>query len=101
MRLDIRDGFHLSAIGPADKAAYLEHLADHSVYENTCAIPYPYTEKDAEDWIAKVAEGTHEAGRVLNWAMREPGGRLIGGIGLAPAGCRNPYAAELGYWLAR
>ena len=49
IRLEVADGFYLSPIVRADKAAYLEHFADPEIAHNLLAIPFPYTEADA-DW---------------------------------------------------
>jgi hypothetical protein len=35
----------------ADKAAYLEHFADPEIAHNLLAIPFPYTEADADWWL--------------------------------------------------
>ena len=50
-RIQIRDGFYLSRIVGADKAAYMEHFTDPEVARNTLAIPFPYTEADADCWL--------------------------------------------------
>jgi hypothetical protein len=50
-RIQIRDGFYLSRIVRADKAAYMEHFTDPEVARNTLAIPFPYTEADADCWL--------------------------------------------------
>ena len=34
-----------------DKAAYLEHFADPEIAHNLLAIPFPYTEADADWWL--------------------------------------------------
>jgi hypothetical protein len=44
VRLEVADGFYLSPIVRADKAAYLEHFADPEIAKNLLAIPFPYTE---------------------------------------------------------
>jgi hypothetical protein len=50
-RIQIRDGFYLSRIVRADKAAYMEHFTDPEVARNKLAIPFPYTEADADCWL--------------------------------------------------
>jgi len=118
MRIDVDGSVHLSEISPSDKPAYLEHLQAREIYEQTAAIPYPYTEKDADEWIATVGEETAREGRPWNWAVREKSGKLIGGIGFRRReGCAASPAsplpsedeptvgearsAEIGYWLAK
>ena len=51
IRLEVADGFYLSRIVRADKAAYLEHFADPEIAQNLLAIPLPYTEADADWWL--------------------------------------------------
>jgi hypothetical protein len=41
IRLEVADGFYLSPIVRADKAAYLEHFADPEIAHNLLAIPFP------------------------------------------------------------
>lgn len=98
MNLRLDSGHLVSDVSPADKAAYLEHLREKEIYDNTCAIPYPYTEADADAWIRCVGEEAARLGRSLNWAIRRPDGHLIGGIGFRDV---EGGQAELGYWLAK
>ena len=37
----------------------------------------------------------------MNWAIREPGGVLVGGIGYHNLELGRSHRAELGYWLAK
>lgn len=91
----------LTEIRPSDKEAYLRHLAEREIYERTVAIPYPYTAKDADWWLAFVAEERRAQGRDLNWALRDDDGFLIGGIGFHGLRLGKTHKAELGYWLAK
>jgi hypothetical protein len=56
IRLEVADGFYLSPIVRADKAAYLEHFADPEIARNLLAIPFPYTEADADWWLDRCEE---------------------------------------------
>jgi hypothetical protein len=51
IRLEVANGFYLSPIVRADKAAYFEHFADPEIAQNLLAIPFPYTEADADWWL--------------------------------------------------
>lgn len=99
--LPIGEGFSISEIEPSDKPALLEHLQEKEIYDQTLAIPYPYTQADADAWLAKVAEETRKQGRCVNWVIREPGGGLIGGIGFHNLEVGKSREAEIGYWLAK
>jgi RimJ/RimL family protein N-acetyltransferase len=63
----------------------------------TTHVPHPYTENDAQNFLAQADEGFH-AGRSVSFAVTiSPGGELCGAVGLTitPAHER----AELGYWV--
>lgn len=59
------------------------------------SFPYPYTERDAREWIASAVEPSP----LLNFAIAE-NHRLIGGIGLIPQEDVFRHSAEIGYWVA-
>ena len=92
MMMRIEGGYFLDAIVRADADAIVEHLQERAIYENTLRIPWPYTRADADNWLGHLDP-------LLTFAIREPGGRLIGAAGfheLSPA-----HKSEFGYWLAR
>src|SRR5687767_6551753 len=97
-RLDIGDGFHLAPIGPADKEAYLKHFADRVIGRMLLAVPVPYTEADAEQWIAHRLKNARE--REIQFGIRRADGFLIGGIGLVEGRTNAVYLGEIGCWLA-
>ena len=49
---------YVSDITLTDKPAYLEYLQEKQIYDQTLAIPFPYTETDADWWMGHVAETT-------------------------------------------
>jgi [ribosomal protein S5]-alanine N-acetyltransferase len=91
----------LSEIRPSDKAAYIEHLKEKAIYDHTLRIPFPYTEADAEEWLALVQKTTQEHGQPVNWAIRNEADYLIGGIGFDGLAIGKSHRAEIGYWLAK
>jgi RimJ/RimL family protein N-acetyltransferase len=101
MKLQLNGGFYISDITSNDKPAYLEHLKEKQIYDQTLNIPYPYTEADADGWINRVSEETNKQGRSVNWAIRRKDGYLIGGIGFHGLEIGKSHKAELGYWLAK
>lgn len=101
MKLDITSEFYVSDIAPGDEPAYLQHLKEKQIYDQTLAIPFPYTQADAEWWIANVAKTTKEQGRSVNWAIRRNDGFLVGGIGFHDFSLGKSHSAEIGYWLAK
>jgi hypothetical protein len=80
IRLEVADGFYLSPIVRADKAAYLEHFADPEIAQNLLAIPFPYTEADADWWLDRCEQSVGSP--ITNFALRAPSGYLIGAIGV-------------------
>ena len=101
MNIQINDSFYISDITPSDKAAYLEHLAEKQIYDQTWAIPFPYTEANADWWFNYVAEETTKQGHSIAWAIRRSDGHLVGGIGFSHFELGKSHVAELGYWLAK
>jgi ribosomal-protein-alanine N-acetyltransferase len=98
-RLEIGDGFHLAPIRASDKAAYLEHFADPEIGRMMLAVPVPYTEVDADQWIAHRVNNVRK--HEIQFGIRAGDGSLIGGIGLVEERSTAIYRGEIGYWLAR
>jgi RimJ/RimL family protein N-acetyltransferase len=82
---------------PTDAPVVRRLAGAREIADTTREIPHPYPEGAAETWIASHAL-LHEEGRALTLAVEEPGGRLIGAIGLRLHG--EDRNAELGYWIA-
>jgi RimJ/RimL family protein N-acetyltransferase len=101
MNLIVSDQILLSEIRRADKAAYLEHLNEKEIYDLTLRIPFPYTEADADAWLALVEKRYQAQGRHLHWAIRNAEGYLIGAIGFDGSVISKDRRAEVGYWLAK
>jgi [ribosomal protein S5]-alanine N-acetyltransferase len=90
----------LTTLKESDKDALVWWLNDKDIYKRTLRIPYPYTEKDALDFIAFCQDKDVRYGRQMTWAIRQSEGKLIGVIGLLGADT-FPHKDEIGYWLAR
>jgi ribosomal-protein-alanine N-acetyltransferase len=101
MNVKLDNGFTISDITAADKAAYLEHLVEKQIHDQTLNIPFPYTEADADWWINAVTEDTKKQRRSVNWAIRNETGFLVGGIGFHGLEIEKTHKAEIGYWLAK
>ncbi len=77
----------------ADSARVASLLNDIEVSKWTSQIPYPYSKKDADAWIASQAEkGSGKAFAI------ELSGDLVGCISYWPY---DDGAVEIGYWLGR
>jgi len=103
VRIDLPNGWALNPIYPADRWSYLLHLNAPEIYQHTLAIPYPYGEKEADQWLALVDIRQTRLGRPSHLALRGPDGELAGGIGLQFRHYSQPlpHQAEIGYWLAK
>jgi ribosomal-protein-alanine N-acetyltransferase len=74
---------------PSDIDGLAVWLGDYEVAKNTSRVPHPYTEADAEAFIAEAPEGRFVI-------TRKEDGLFLGCIGLRP---EDDY--EFGYWLGR
>ena len=101
MKIIINDQVHLSEFRSSDRQPLIEHLNDRDVYERTLRIPFPYTEKDGDEWLALVAEITQQQGRPVHFAIRNAADALIGGCGFDGFQVGKSHRAEVGYWLAK
>ena len=99
IRLEVADGFFLSPHVRTDKSAYMEHFADPEIARNLVALPFPFTEADAEGWLNRCQQSANTQATSL--ALREPSGCLIGSIGIVGALSAGAHRAEFGYWLAQ
>jgi RimJ/RimL family protein N-acetyltransferase len=89
-RLLLRPGF------PEDAAALAEALADALVVRNLAVVPWPYTLRDAEAFLAAPRDPVLPSLLIFERTVAQP--RLVGSCGLAR---RASGAVELGYWIGR
>ena len=81
--IQIDENYHLSGFQDSDKSFLVEHLKVKQIYDQTLAIPFPYTEADAAWWIKfNTNQVKSNNGLLTNFAIRKSGSaELIGGIG--------------------
>lgn len=101
MRIDLLNGFHLSQVQAGDQAAYVEHFRDKETVDNLLLIPFPYTEKDAEEWVQSRLEAAAQGVPEAHFAIRREDGFLVGGAGLDMGVGTGSHRAEIGYWVAK
>lgn len=99
--IKVNNDYYLSEIGIGDKGAYLTHLKEKEIYDNTLNIPYPYTEKSVDFWIDLNLKKLKEQPTPTNFAIRRADGFLIGGVGCDGLKIGKTHKAEIGYWLAK
>jgi len=97
----VNEQVRLTEFRPSDKPALIEHLGEKDIYDRTLRIPYPYTDADAEAWLAIVEKTTKQQGRPVQWAIRNADDDLIGGCGFDGFQVGKSHRAEIGYWLAK
>ena len=81
---------------PSDIAGMVVWLGDYSVSKNMSRVPHPYSEEDAENFVAGI-EPRREGRRHVFSILRREDGMFMGGIGLHEDG----PGFEFGYWLGK
>jgi [ribosomal protein S5]-alanine N-acetyltransferase len=100
VRIELRDGYYLSGIAAGDEDAFITHYSDGKIGEMIPALPHPYGREEAEKWVRHRIHFRDEAGAETTFAIRRPGGFLVGCVGVDDYPVRSLDTAELGYWLA-
>ena len=89
--------FILRPFKKGDESSLRENINNKKIYRNTVNIPYPYTLKDAKDWIARnLKETRRKKPGMINFVI-DINGKVAGSIGFHKI---EDHKAELGYWLA-
>jgi RimJ/RimL family protein N-acetyltransferase len=89
-RLLLRPGF------PEDAPALAAAIADRAIVSNLAVVPWPYTLRDAEAYLAMPRDPILPSLLIFERTGAAP--ELIGACGLAH---RRSRAVEMGYWIAR
>ena len=89
-RLLLRPGF------PEDAPALAAAIADQAIARNLANVPWPYSTRDAEAFLASPRDPVLPALLVFERGKGAP--QLVGACGL---GRRPSGSVELGYWIAR
>lgn len=98
--IPINEQIALTNFQPADKENLLRYMNDAVLYHNTLRVPNPYTEQDADIWMAKTEQEQVDFGTTVNWAIRDRELGVIGGIGSFVKTGLEGHSDEVGYWLA-
>jgi [ribosomal protein S5]-alanine N-acetyltransferase len=78
-----------------DRGTLVRYANNRKVWRNLKdRFPHPYTEKDADAWLALNRAHPDRAG----WAI-EVDGQAVGGVGLVPMDDVHARSAHIGYWL--
>lgn len=85
----------------ADAPLIAHYFTDWDVVKQTVAVPYPYDERSALTWIARVRR-RHEQGTQYVFALdRRSDGRMVGSVALQLATTGRESSGEIGYWLGK
>lgn len=101
MKIAVNSQVHLSEFRSSDKPAFIEHLNEPDIYDRTLRIPFPYTDADADEWLALVVKITEQQGQPVHFAIRSANDALMGGCGFDGFQVGKSHRAEVGYWLAK
>jgi len=89
-RLLLRPGF------PEDAPALANAISDEAIVRNLAAVPWPYSMRDAEAFLAKPRDPVLPSLLIFERGLAAP--QLVGACGL---GRRPSGSVEMGYWIAR
>ena len=79
-----------------DKKLLLQLVNNKKIWDNVRdRLPFPYTEKDADEWLLLNVDITP----VLNFVI-EADGKFAGSIGIVPKDDVHRCNMEIGYWLS-
>jgi len=101
VKIKVNSNIYLTQITKADKPFLLKYINDQDIYKNTLKIPYPYKEKDAEEWIDFVEKTKMGDGVLKHWTIKNEIDELIGGIGFHSKYGLHSHKDEIGYWLGK
>ena len=101
MKIVVNNQVHLSEFRSSDKPALVANLNDRDIYERTLRLPFPYTDANADEWLALNTKITQQQGQPVNFAIRTGDDSLIGGCGFDGFQIGQSHRAEIGYWLAK
>lgn len=89
--------FVLRPFRRGDEESLQANINNPNIYRYTLHIPYPYTMKDAREWVDSNLKSRKDSdGSRIHFAL-DMGGEVVGSIGLTNI---DGHKAEVGYWLA-
>jgi len=97
-KIIVTKAFTLRPIRQGDGPALTRLINDKTIARNLLTVPYPYTNKDTQEWLAKVRGNRRKkAPTWINFAI-EIDGDFAGDISISKI---TEFKAEIGYWLGR
>jgi len=92
------DGFRLRKFEKNDADSIVKYINDYEIHRNTATIPFPYTPKDARQFL-KDSELHWKAGTAYRFSI-VMNNEVIGCCSLDNVS-KKDSTAELGYWLGK
>ena len=89
--------FILRSFKMSDAESVAENVDNKITYRNTLAIPYPYTLKDAKQWLRRVVNNRRKKIPESVIFAIEIDGQAVGSISINKI--KQEHKAEIGYWL--
>ena len=100
--IKINEHVSLTDVREGDQASLVKYLNDAEINANTLLIPYPYKIEDGNFFINLCRDREAQYGHIVNWAIRNSEGEMIGGIGrLMKSDMGSTHKDEIGYWIAK
>ena len=88
--------FILRTFRKGDEESLKENISNKKIARNTLSIPYPYTLKDAKEWIVEnLKEEKKKKPTKVNFVI-DIRGEVAGSVGFSKI---EGHKAEIGYWL--
>ncbi len=83
-----------------DQANLIKFLGNELYSRNTLTMPYPYTQEEADNWLAFIEENQEKHDAYIQWAIRHEDEGVIGAIGNMFKNGKDNHVDEIGYWMA-
>ena len=97
-RYEIDDEIYLNdLLTIEDVSSFVKYLNNPTLHANTLKIPYPYTQKDGEDFIKRMKSNSPDSTRLFTIRLNS-NNELIGECSLNHL-TNNERRMEIGYWL--
>lgn len=97
----IDENIELRPPNASDVSALVKALADREIYERTIMIPFPYSEKDGNEFVEICSQRCFRYGRPMDWGIFKRGTGIIGMIGFIEPISIIADTKGVGYWLAK
>lgn len=91
----------LRSLKKADADSLCLAANDRQVFRHISGVPYPYTLKDAEEYILYVQKRLNEQSSYELGITLKGEKEVIGMIGLKNADRDDKFSAEIGFWLGK